>query len=171
MQHRSPILQIAIPSPLHRTFDYLPPSDCKYECASGVRLRIPFGRTTKIGILLNTGKESRVASQRLKQALEVINKESLLPADILELMTWACRYYHHPPGEVVFSALPALLRQGHAAELRGTKQWLLSDIGKAIDAAHLTRAPRQAVLMNILQHHPYGLESGQLTKQMPQSCR
>ena len=135
MQQRSPILQIAIPSPLHRTFDYLPPSNCRNECASGVRLRIPFGRTTKIGILLNTGKESRVATRCLKQALEVIDKESLLPADILELMSWACRYYHHPPGEVVFSAIPALLRQGHAAELHGTKKWLLSEIGKKIDAA------------------------------------
>lgn len=166
MQHRPPILQVAIPSPLHRTFDYLPPPDCENEFTSGMRLRIPFGRTTKIGILLTTGKESRIATQRLKQALEVIDKESLLPADILELMTWACHYYHHPPGEVVFSALPTLLRQGHAAKLRGVKSWRLSDAGNRTDMAQLTRAPRQAALMDILRKHPEGLDSGQLSSQI-----
>ena len=166
MQHRPPILQVAIPSPLHRTFDYLPPPDCEDEFTSGMRLRIPFGRTTKIGILLNTGKESRIATQRLKQALEIIDKESLLPADILDLMTWACHYYHHPPGEVIFSALPSLLRQGHAARLQGIKSWRLSDTGNGMDVAQLTRAPRQTALMDLLRKHPEGLNSIQLSNQI-----
>jgi len=163
MQQRPRILQIAVLSPLHRTFDYLPPLEGEQEFTSGMRLRIPFGRTTKIGVLLNTGNESRIAAQRLKHALEVIDTESLLTTDILNLMTWACHYYHHAPGEVIFSALPTLLRQGHAAKLQGTKLWRLSNEGNLADVDDLRRAPRQAQLLEILRQHPRGLHATELT--------
>ena len=167
MQQRHPILQIAIPSPLYRTFDYLPPQDCDHEFISGMRLRIPFGRTTKIGILLATGQKSRIDTPRLKHALEVIDRESLLPPDILDLMAWACRYYHHPPGDVIFSALPTLLRQGHAARLHETKSWRLTEDGARIDPVQLARAPRQAALLELLRTHPQGLDAGKLLHQLP----
>ena len=42
----------------------------------------------------------------------MIDAAPLFAAEHLALLRWASRYYQHPVGEVVFTALPGLLRQG-----------------------------------------------------------
>jgi primosomal protein N' (replication factor Y) len=82
-------------------------------------------------------------------------------------LSWACGYYHHPPGEVIFSALPALLRKGHEAKLRGVKVWRLDNAHSTPDDVQLARAPRQAALVDILKKNPDGLDGGQLSRHVP----
>ena len=127
------ILRIAVPSPLPQTFDYLPPPHCAPErLRPGVRVRVPFGRRRRIGILLAMGEHSVWPMQRLKAAIEVLDDTPLLAAEQLELAQWASQYYHYPIGEVLTAMLPVLLRQGQAARLESLRSWHLTGDRKSV---------------------------------------
>ena len=158
MSLRPLILRIAVPSPLSRTFDYLPPRGCNIATlVPGVRLKVPFGRRQTIGVLQTIADSTDIDARRLKHASAVIDTEPVMPPDMHNLISWAIGYYHHPPGEVVFTALPALLRQGQSPDSVNPKVWRLTPEGMAVDPNTLMRAPRQAAIVNLLRHHSDGL--------------
>ena len=159
------ILRVAVPSPLRRHFDYLPPPASVHAAlAPGMRVRIPFGKTRTIGIIVDVVTHTPVQHSRLKAALEVLDEQPLLSADLLQLAQWASGYYHHPLGEVFASMLPALLRSGKAPRMKGLRRWVMTPQGTAIDIETLSRAPRQAALMRLLSTHPEGLDNAQLSR-------
>ena len=107
----TPILRIAVPSPLDRTFDYLPPPDCDLSVLfPGVRVRVPFGHRQIIGFLVEIAESTDLAPDTLRSAHAILDTEPVLSAETLGFLQWAQRYYHHPPGEVLAAALPTLLR-------------------------------------------------------------
>src|SRR5690606_2487750 len=148
---REPILRVAINAPLSRLFDYLPPTSGNTEFRPGSRLRVPFGRRTRTGMLLEVAGQSEVSRPKLKRAHEVIDEVPLLRPSDLWLIRFTSEYYHHPVGEVVAAALPALLRQGKP--LYPIIQHLsLTDAGRQADATAIARkAPKQAELLSLLQ--------------------
>lgn len=156
------ILRIAVPSPLYRTFDYLPPPDCDPAILRpGIRIRVPFGRRTLVGFLIEVGADSERDLTALRQALATLDLEPILPTDVLALIQWAQRYYHHPPGEVFATALPVLLRQGEAAILPTlSPRWRITPAGQTAlaDAAALHRAPTQRLLLDYLASCSGGAE-------------
>lgn len=108
-----PILRLALPTPLRRLFDYLPPESVdNQKLIKHVRVRVPFQKRELIGILIDVVEHSSVPSHKLKCALEVLDEEPIVPLDVYELCTWAAQYYQHPLGEVLASALPAYVRKG-----------------------------------------------------------
>ena len=56
-----PILRVAVPSPLFRVFDYMPPRDWSGALAPGMRLDIPFGRGRSVGVLIEIAASSASA--------------------------------------------------------------------------------------------------------------
>jgi primosomal protein N' (replication factor Y) len=127
-----------------------------------MRVRVPFGRTNVVGIILEVMAASQIAPERLKTALAMLDQQPLLPADILKLMCWASSYYHYPIGDVVLSGFPALLRQGSPARARAISTWHLTTAGLAAKPETLARASRQANLLRSLQSHKHGLNLRQL---------
>ncbi len=157
------IFSVAIPSPLRRTFDYLPPQapslpDPK-RLKPGVRLLVPFGHQQVVGILLEVKSSSSLPIQQLREVYGSLDTEPVIPDDLLKLCQWAANYYHHPLGEVVHTAMPALLRQGEAAQLQGDDVWELTAEGKGLPEGALKRAPKQSHLHKLL------LNEGCLSKQ------
>ena len=153
------ILRIAVPTPLYRSFDYLPPHGMAVTALQpGQRLRINFGRRNIVGILLAITDKSALAIDRLKPALEVLDTEPVITADVLAMVQWASAYYHHPIGEALAAALPVLLRRGAAPAATPVSAWRLTATGRGVDPATLTRARRQAAIVTLLQQHPEGLE-------------
>ena len=146
------VLRVAVPAPLHQTFDYLPPSGVELQqLLPGVRLRVPFGRGERCGVLLEICDSASVARRRLKPALALLDSEPLFSAVDLDLLRWASRYYQHPLGEVIANALPLRLRKGEPLlEVRITR-WSLTAGGALQDPTRLSRAPRQAALLRQLQ--------------------
>jgi primosomal protein N' (replication factor Y) len=141
-----------VPSPLHRSFDYLPPRDCDPRALRpGIRLRVPFGRGTLVGILLGVTQHSDVAPARLRAALEVLDRAPVLDGDILAMVSWASAYYHHPIGEALSCAIPARLRRSAEHRVRHTPLWRLTDTGRLLDPESLARAPRQAEALRRLR--------------------
>ncbi len=74
------VLRLAIPSPLRRYFDYLPPTGMAPEevesLQPGIRLRVPFGRREVTGYLVAVCAETEVPQSALKPALEVLDADA-----------------------------------------------------------------------------------------------
>jgi len=150
-----PILRLAIPSPLRNEFDYLPPegwSDAQAAALQpGIRVRAPFGRREVTGYLLAVLPDSPLASTRLKAAIEILDQKPLIKPAMVQLCQWAASYYQHPPGEVLPAAFSHPLRKGKAHKALGNAAWRLTTRGKGLPAGALSRSPRQALALEILQ--------------------
>ena len=145
------ILRVAVPSPRRRLFDYLPPPGPRPELRPGMRVRVPFGRGERIGILMEITCHSEVAAERLKPVRTILDNTPALDEDIFALADWAAGYYHHPHGEAMFAALPVLLRNGRDMSPVGTRLWRLTAAGHEIRPDSLRRAPRQAAILARMQ--------------------
>jgi len=140
------ILKVAVNVPLSRLFDYLPPGGTA-AIPPGSRVIVPFGRREQIGVVMAQAESSDLPADKIRRCLATLDGEPLLSAEDLRLITFTSNYYHHPIGEVVAAALPAMLRQGKP--LFPTLTFVaISDTGEAIDVEELAkRAPRQAELL------------------------
>jgi len=146
-----PVLRVAVPAPLYQTFDYLPPKgSAAAKLLPGVRLRVPFGRGERCGLLLAVDEEPERDGRRLKRALALLDSDPLFSAADLELLSWSARYYQHPLGEVIANALPVRLRKGQPALPVHTPVWRLTEQGRTAASADLKRAPRQAALLQAM---------------------
>jgi primosomal protein N' (replication factor Y) len=157
------LLSIAVPSPLHRSFDYLPPLATEAaDLVPGLRVRVPFGRRTTIGILLDMTLESRIDRARLKRAHAILDRTPVLPPDVLEMASWASAYYQYPIGETLNAALPALVRRGLSPSDADEAGWRVTAAGASVDPDTLSRAPRQAALLRQLKTRPRGVPRAEL---------
>ncbi len=147
-----PIFQVAVPSPLRRVFDYLPCPDGPAELPPGTRVRVPFGRSESIGIVLGTSSHSEIPHQRLKPIRAVLDPGPVLTPAMLALAQWASQYYRHPLGEVLSAALPVLLRQGRPYRGERLGRWRLTPEGAVVDPSSLGRSPRQAAVLSRLRN-------------------
>ncbi|WP_421867621.1 primosomal protein N' [Motiliproteus sp.] len=155
------LLRVALPSPLRRYFDYLPPETAA-SIGPGQRVRVPFGRRQLVGVVVDRVDQSDVPENKLRAALECLDEQSVLPLPLLELALWSASYYHYPPGEVLATFLPVLLRQGEAAEFRSEHCWVVND---GVEPDQLKNAPRQQALFELLMQHPHGLADEALRAQ------
>ncbi len=166
------ILRVALPVPLYTCYDYLPPREAWPEQAGrGCRVRVPFGRGRRVGVVVAVTEHTEVPQHKLRPAQAWLDAEPLLDAPLMALLEWAARYYHHPLGEVLDAALPTLLRQGEPAQWRLREHWWVTEQGRNTEPDALNRAPRQAQLLARLQAlGERGLEASELA-QMPGQAR
>ncbi|MDO9320658.1 MAG: DEAD/DEAH box helicase family protein, partial [Pseudomonas sp.] len=151
------ILRLALPSPLRRLFDYLPPAEpLGVSWQPGMRLRVPFGRREIIGILIEVSSHSEVPADKLKPALALLDAQSPMPPALFKLCLWTAQYYQHSLGDTLNWALPILLRQGEPAEVRQQRFWQIAPDAQ-LDDPRLSRAPRQRDALKILAQHPHGV--------------
>jgi primosomal protein N' (replication factor Y) len=152
---QSNICRVAVFVPLRQCFDYLIPDHLDSEfIQAGVRVVVPFGRQKKIGVIIHPKVDSTVNQSRLKSLESVIDIQPLFNQKDMLLLEWAARYYHHPMGEVISTALPGLLRKNCAAELPTENILHLTDAGQSISHDTFKRAPRQLELIKQLQNSP-----------------
>jgi len=163
MAASSHIVQVAVPTPLRRAFDYL----SSVSLAPGMRVRVSFGRREVVGIVVGEVERSDLPHSRLKQITQSLDAGPILSPPLLDLLRWAADYYHHPLGEVIHAALPARLRQGSAGVISGVTVWTLTPEARAVNPDTLKRAPAQKRLLQVLAAAPEGLEAEQLAQISP----
>lgn len=158
--------RIAIPTPLRRHFDYLAPVNFHSKTpVAGVRVRVPFGRQTLVGILLEIVHETDVPLNKMKAVIEVLDDKPVFDAELLQLLRWCTLYYHHPIGEVMQNALPVKLRQGAPTKIKGIRRWQLTSEGELVDPKELKRATKQITLLADLKSASNGLVDSQISEQ------
>lgn len=115
-----PILRVALDLPLHRLFDYLAEAADSEDV--GRRVRVPFGRGERIGIIVAVEDNSDWPPEQLRPA-EILSDLEPLPPDFFRLCRFASQYYQAPIGEVLLQALPGGLRKpGPPARRAGRRQ-------------------------------------------------
>ena len=145
------VLRVAVPGPLRRPFDYLPPpggDSTGGPPRPGMRVRVPFGASTRTGVILEVANDSDVEAGRLRAIDECLDEEPSIAPPLLTLLSWAADYYHHPVGEVFRTALPAGLRRARRAA-PAIRAWRLT--GASGTSGDLARAPRQAAVVAALE--------------------
>ncbi|GLR08822.1 primosomal protein N' [Mixta theicola] len=147
-----PVAQVALPVPLARQFDYLLPAHL--HPVPGGRVRVPFGNRKAIGIVVGFSEQSDLPTEQLKSVLETLDSASLFPPSLWRILHWAAEYYHYPLGEVLFHALPVLLRQGKPAQETPLWQWFITELGRETAPESLKRAPKQQQALAALRQQP-----------------
>ncbi|MGJ7904373.1 primosomal protein N', partial [Lysobacter sp. 1R34A] len=150
------VWRVALPLPLPRLFDYLPPAgqaDGEAGTAVGHRVRVPFGRRELVGVVAETGApEYEADPAALKTALGRIDADPLLHGELFDSLRWLARYTHAPLGEVLATALPGPLRHGEALPDTHAWAWRLTEAGRTAREGLRNGRPRR--LADLLQDGP-----------------
>ncbi|MGY6518584.1 MAG: primosomal protein N' [Lysobacteraceae bacterium] len=157
-------LQVALPVPLPRLFDYLPPPGERVDAGwVGCRVRVRLGQRPLVGVVAGIGRRATDAPGVLRPVGERLDATPVLAGELLDSLRWAATYYHAPPGEMLALALPATLRTGETLpEIRRMGWRLKDDAGDALDrlrpgagphrlAARLRTAPVDDEVLDRLQ--------------------
>ncbi len=96
---------VAVPVPLHETFTYRVPPEFAGQVCVGGRVLVPFRQRKLVGVVTALAEAPRVRGP-LKEVLEVLDSEPLVPPKLQELARWLVEYYLAPPGEVYRTLLP-----------------------------------------------------------------
>src|SRR3990170_4235974 len=96
---------VALPVPLHETFTYHLPPQLRQQVCVGGRVVVPFRQRKLVGIVTALTAEPRYAAP-LRDVLEVVDTEPLLPPLLAELARWMTDYYQAPAGEIFRVMLP-----------------------------------------------------------------
>ena len=152
MSGRPVVIDVAVFAPLRQTFDYrLPKRFQSVDNLIGTRVLVPFGRSTRVGVVLNRKSSSEVEQEKLKAIVELLDDHPLLGGENLELARWAARYYHHPLGEVIAAMLPTRLRRRRSLPPVNHHAWRITTGGKQGLAALGRNAPRQKEVLRLLR--------------------
>lgn len=162
------ILQIAVPTPLRRLFDYLPLVDTPLP-APGCRVAIRFGRQQLVGVVMAHSSTSNLSpAQIIKPIDAVLDTTPVLDTPLRELVSWAADYYQYAIGECIVNALPVLLRKGGHVELDKPQAYRLTTLGLGLaDGALQKRAKRQAQIIEYLQQQVWLATSQTATLDFP----
>ena len=146
-------LRLALPVPLPRLFDYLPPPGQVADAGwIGCRVRVPFGRSDgeQVGVVVALAPTDG-DTPALKPALERLDPTALLTGELFESLRWVAAYYHAPLGEVLATALPAALRGGQPLPETGRYGWRPTAQGQGAAAATGRDGKPRRLLLELAQ--------------------
>jgi len=103
------IARVALDVPLDETFDFRVPDGL--DPPPGALVVVPFGRSRKVGMVVERVSASEVPAERLKDLERQVEDVPPIAAADLELLRFCASYYQRPLGEVVAASLPPRLRQ------------------------------------------------------------
>ncbi|MFC3716429.1 primosomal protein N' [Luteimonas soli] len=123
------VLQVALPVPLPRLFDYRAPAGMTAAPdLVGCRVRVPFGPRELVGVVAGVGTAAG-DTPALREALACLDDAPLLHGELFDSLRWLARYTHAPLGEVLATALPAALRRGEPLPDTHAWAWRLTEAG------------------------------------------
>ena len=146
------VVRVALPVPLPRLFDYLPPVSGSVQ--AGSRVLVPFGKGDKVGVVVDTQAEASVDLERLKPVSRLLDDAPLLDAELMRTLAWAADYWLGAPGEAYANALPLALREPRPWPDTREEYWQLTAAGRsALDAGSRRGSSQQ--LLQLLADGPW----------------
>ena len=155
--------RIGVDSPVRKLFDYrIGPAGASLQ--AGMRVLIPFGQRTVVGIVIELTDHSDVPASRLKSVLKILDQNPLFDSRSLSLISWAARYYQYPLGAALFTALPPALRKDS-----GVKKSQPEYVWTVRSQQPLERAPKQKLILGWLQSQAAGVTTQAILSHFPGS--
>ena len=108
----------------------------------GSRVVVPLGSRTVTGcVIAGEQADTGVDPAGLKELRECLDREPLLPPDVLDLALWVAEYYACGPGEAVATAMPPFASR--ALAFKTVRSACLTEHGRAaIEAVDADAGPR-----------------------------
>jgi len=156
-------VRVAVPAPVCKYFDYLPPEGGAFNhlLQPGIRVQVPFGRQILIGIVVEIISVTTVPFNSLKPIIKIIDLTPLLPILLHKLLLWASQYYQYPLGLVFDAAFTSSLRGGSVLEDYKQTYWQLTALPPITEKT----TSKQQQLLKLLTEHPAGIAEDSLNKQ------
>ncbi len=143
-------MKVAVPIPSEQAFTYALTEDQFLMVQPGVRVLVPFGPRTHVGLVL--GQASRVPENaRIRKVLKVLDDSPLLPPDLIDLGNWLARYYMAPVGEAFRVMFPPAIfsrkagRKKNLEDLWPTRKRRMITEALAVGEQELTARQRQVL--------------------------
>ena len=130
-------------SEVDKIFDYA----CEFPVAEGMRVVVPFGRSTATGFVMRVKKTSDCPAEKLKRVYRAEEAYPALTAECLALAKTLARRYRVPLALALRLFLPSEMRTGRVAETYRTYA------RAAEGAAAPKNAPQQAACLAYLNEH------------------
>ncbi len=104
--------EVAVFSALDKTLHYQVPSDFREQVRIGVRVLVPLGRRSALGLIVKLDSVLPDLAEEVvfRPLIAILDQVPVVPEDLLALCTWISKYYFYPLGEVLQLALPTKAR-------------------------------------------------------------
>ena len=99
---------VSLPVPLHDSFDYAVPDELP-SLQVGHVVAVPFGRRTTAGVVVQVEPPAQEGLS-YKPVRSLLYPDPVLTDEELRFLRWVARYYRHPLGQVIATALPPLIK-------------------------------------------------------------
>ncbi len=122
--------EVALPVRLNKLYTYKTTN----KLVKGCRVVIDFNRSLKTGIIWS---ESTSLSSEIsyKNIIEIVDKEPIIPGDLLDLAEWMSRYYRSSLGWVLNALLPSAFNVHLQLQIKKIEEHTfdeISDLNKAV---------------------------------------
>lgn len=142
---------VAVGRPVRGEFTYLVPPALKAQLLPGIRVKIPFGRSTILGFYLGPAPApSDEVKKKVKPITAVLEPAPALTPDVVELCRFAAQHYRYPLGEVLRATLPPGLTKLQEAKQARPDVVHTAVAAAGADPSTLHRAPAQQATLSYL---------------------
>ena len=173
MTTKNIFLSVAIPTPLRRLFDYLPGEIADHRVFQpGLRVSVSFGKRKNItGIIVAINNKTNHPQHKLKKINYIIDDKPIVNIEHLNFLNWASNYYHYPIGEVIYNALPILLRKNNSITDYEYCCWSLSNKQSSSNINSKNISLVQIKILNYFQKNKTPVNEFELYKIFPRAKR
>jgi primosomal protein N' (replication factor Y) len=160
---------------LDEPFTYLEGGGLPRALQVGDLVRVPLGRRTELGVVCGVGGglPAGIEAGRVKNVIELVRAEAVLPGKLMDLGKWMHGYYAASMESVLETMVPASVRRGMKEKKRAflrIGQCVTDDVMEGLQK----RAPKQAKLLSFLKSQLEPCLKGTVLKRLgisPASCK
>jgi primosomal protein N' (replication factor Y) len=137
------LVQVAVLAPIHTALTYLVPPNTPVPLP-GTRVLVPLGTREVTGVVMPLPPPSGGVLENIRPLTEVLDREPLWSADLLETVRFCAEYY------VARAALPPGLAP------KSSRQWMLTEVGRlALEAPDVAGVqPQDLPILQALLEKP-----------------
>jgi primosomal protein N' (replication factor Y) len=140
------LIKVAVPVPSLDLLTYRVPDDVPAP-AVGARVVVPLGTRSVTGVVAALNSMADVPRNGIKAVRRVLDTESFVPADVVELATWTAEYYAAGPGETITNVLPPKTRGERADAHKKVRVAAITAAGlEIVDGTPERGAPQTALV-------------------------
>ncbi|MCA9027959.1 MAG: primosomal protein N' [Planctomycetaceae bacterium] len=142
------IADVVLNRPLETIYHYLVPNELRELIRPGQRVKVPFGRGDRLTVGYCVGVGTNVStSRKLKSIAELVDREPLLSAEMLDLTRWIAERYLCTWGQVLETVVPAGVKK-QAGTRMITMYQPAGDVCSRLDALKLPA--KQLAVLHVL---------------------